>query len=201
MIILAIFTVIVTSYAIIVTGYLNYVKKEYEKRVDALYDVSEVLVDRLNKSTELIRELDKELDQYITMLNEIESTNPNVKRIVVDGTNIDNSPEQIGELIMKSLKEMRDKAYNTVMSNMDERTKTVLDTVVLWDMSHCLDKKLNKRFYNTEYCNKEAVVIEENCSKTIEHPITKEDVILDLCIRFEDDTQLYVPSICVKLKD
>lgn len=201
MTILAIFTVLITAYAIIITAYLNHVKTKYNKNIDALYDVSELLVDRLNSSTELIKELDSENEHLKSILNEIESGNPNVKRIVIDGSNISKTEEEIGNIIMKSLKDMRDKAYNNVMSNIDERTKTVLDNVILWDMSHCLDKKTNKRFFNTTYANKEAIVVEEDCNVTIEHPLTKEDVKLDLCIRFEDDTQIYVPSIAVKLKD
>lgn len=196
MITLAIFTVFVTAYAIAITLYhLNNKKKSTTKYDSLAKTASEVTI----KYMEIALENLQLLEQIDDLQNEIvENPGNPMSKIVIHS---DTPKEEVEQLLQNAIKKLVDEKKEEILSNIDERNKTVLDTVILWDMLYCLDKKTNKRFYNNAYANKEAVVIEENCNQFLEHPITGEKLKLDLCIRFEDDTQIYVSSRAVKLKD
>ena len=196
MIELAILAILVTAYAISITKYHLHVVKRKNKEYDSLSKASAELLLKYMEQDEVIEELENEINYIKNTLN----SDSNSKHIFIKADAKNMNPESIADIIGAALRDSIEKRKEEVLSNID-RTKTVLDKVFLWEMTYCIDKKTDKSFYNKEYINKEAIVIEEDCDKIIPHPTTNEPIKLDLCIRYEDDTQLYVQSKAVKLKD
>lgn len=102
---------------------------------------------------------------------------------------------------MKEIKAIQD-------ANMDERTKTTGDRVIIWDFSSAFYKVSRKEMFNSSLNAKdEAIVIEDKLN--IEYldgkpdfvGITWGDTVCDLLLKYPDGTEVYCNSRHVKRVD
>lgn len=151
--------------------------------------------DKLESDIKLLRLENTNLNEECDTLNQIVES-----KIFEDfGLSI-SPPDYIKSSTQEELLSMLDHIKSIQKSNIDVRKKMIGDRVRLWDFSFHIVKGNNTHSLSTNNHAKDAIVIATECNVETE-PFTGHTKVLDLCIRYEDGTEVFTSSDYVKRTD
>jgi len=193
----AFYSVCITIVCMILAKQKQLEKQLDNKSIKNLQELSKHYSDELDKRDNRIkllesknRELEEECDQLDSILEQKLFDDFGTFQVQIEPNDEQNN---ILKGLVETLREIQ-------KSNTDIRSKEIGDRVRLWDFSFHMIKGSNEHNLSSKYAEMDAVVIATSCGiKTKD--IMNNKRVLDICIRYEDGTEVFTHSDFVKRID